>query len=681
LWAQTDQNPPVSPVASSEAAPSLETSSTTLETVVVTASRAEEQLKSVSRAITVITEDEIKLRNTQDLLGLLKHYGIQINEYNGGGGATLTMRGFHTPDGILSQSNVLVLVDGRRAGLEYVSMVPLQNIERVEIIKGAASMQYGAEALGGVVNLITKRGGEKPSFAVEQSFGSWDAMKTQAAFSGQANKFDLSVGGSFYRSDDYKLPNGTTFPNTGTPQKYSGSVNVGYNFNEYNRLGLMFTGYDGIHGYSNQINPATGKVNNPNGRNYRKNHSLDLLYEGGLPEYNLSWQTRYFQGQTTQDSDSDWPNRWRTTGAYGHWYHYVNDFQGAQAQIQWNNGLLHLTTGFDYYTADYIKRVWHIASPPNNAGKTDVSGYLIGKLAFLDDTLWLNGGLRYGQYGVEVKDEGGVNIKKTKLTPSFGVTYLPVEWLKLRANYAESFKMPEPQNIAYDFYSSSTGDHYIPNFNLQPESAKTWEVGADVAWNGLTFGLTYFATNHTDEAAAREVGSTTPKTMQFQNIRGTTKYRGLESSLDWSMGETFQWNFDIRPYFSLTRLLKYELPEVDPRTGYNKAYFRADLMMSYGLSFSHPGWGLTSSLDFTYAGERIAPASWATYEPGEIPNNKWGKFTTVDFHVAQDVYKRENGGRLTLKLDVLNLTNADYFQQVLYRQPGRSYVGSIRYEF
>ena len=673
--------PPVVSAAQEGEGAAATSSSTYLDTVVVTAGRAEEQVKSVSRALTVITKEEIQRRNTQDLLGLLKHHGVQINEYNGGGGATLTMRGFHTPDGILSQSNVLVLLDGRRAGLEYVSMVPMQNLERVEIIKGAASLQYGPEAIGGVVNLITKRGDEKTSVALEQSYGSYDAVKTQVAFSGRADKVDYSAGGSFAKSGDYKIPDGKTFPNTGVPQKFSGIANIGYNFNEDNRLGLIFSGYDGTHGYSNQLNPVTGTVTNPDGRGYRKNHSFDLWYEGGLPDTNLKWQARYFQGETSYEMDSNWPNRMRTTGAYGHWYQYRNTFQGAQAQTSWNNNLLYLTAGLDYYTADYNKWVWHVSPPPDDAGKTDTGGYLLAKLAFFNDTLWFNGGLRYGQYEVEVKDVGGVNVKQHKLTPGLGVAYLPFEWLKLRANYAESFKMPEPQNIAYNFISSSTGDRYIPNPDLKPETAKTWEIGADLSYKGAALALTYFSTDHTDEAVAREVTSIGgTRTMQYQNMFGTTRYRGLEFSLDWSMGETFQWDFDIRPYVSLTKMLKYELPEIDARTGYNKAYFRADLMMSYGLSFSHPGWGLTSSLDITYSGERLAPASWSNY--GEIsPDNKWGKFTVVDFHIAKDLYKWKNDGRLILKADVLNVFNTDHYQQVVYRLPGRSFVVGLRYEY
>ena len=127
--------------------------------VVTTPLRRETTLERSTSSVTVIDARSIERSAAPDLPSLLKAYtGVSIITYGGqGAGANLYLRG-------MSASQTLVLVNGVRAssvttGTASLGNIPLDSIERIEIAKGAHSAQYGSDAMGGVVNIITKQGG------------------------------------------------------------------------------------------------------------------------------------------------------------------------------------------------------------------------------------------------------------------------------------------------------------------------------------------------------------------------------------------------------------------------------------------------------------------------------------------------------------------------------------------
>ena len=130
-----------------------------LATVVVTASGNEQDIKDAPASISVITQQELRQRPTHELAELLASVeGVTLNR-SANGTPTIQMRGF-------DQAYTLMLIDGKRVnsstsmfrgGSAYDSgWVPLDDIERVEVVRGPMSSLYGADAIGGVVNIITK---------------------------------------------------------------------------------------------------------------------------------------------------------------------------------------------------------------------------------------------------------------------------------------------------------------------------------------------------------------------------------------------------------------------------------------------------------------------------------------------------------------------------------------------
>ncbi|MFW6181157.1 MAG: TonB-dependent receptor plug domain-containing protein, partial [Spirochaetota bacterium] len=140
----------VTPSSSDDAAP------VTTDEVVITATRRWQEALDVPRHVTVITAGEIERSGARNLGDLLKSSsGVRVADYGPEGAIqSLSLRGS-------SSSQVLVLVDGLRApgshGGADLSMIPLEGVERIEIVRGGASALYGADAVGGVVNIITKK--------------------------------------------------------------------------------------------------------------------------------------------------------------------------------------------------------------------------------------------------------------------------------------------------------------------------------------------------------------------------------------------------------------------------------------------------------------------------------------------------------------------------------------------
>ncbi len=137
-----------------------EASETTLEEVVVTATRQAEKISSVPAHVSVITENDIKNSTARDIPDLLRtQAGIQVNDVTGNKRSfSVDLRGF----GEAASLNTLVLVDGRRVNQPDLSgsdwtLISLNRVERIEVIRGGrGSVLYGDNAGGGVINIITK---------------------------------------------------------------------------------------------------------------------------------------------------------------------------------------------------------------------------------------------------------------------------------------------------------------------------------------------------------------------------------------------------------------------------------------------------------------------------------------------------------------------------------------------
>ncbi len=181
-----------------------------LQEVVVTATRQEEEIRKIPGNVTVITEEDIENSNAKTVSDLLRsEEGIVVRDLLGNGKtAQVDLRGF----GETGPFNTLVMVDGRRvneidlSGADW-AQIPLEQIERIEIVRGTGTVLYGDNAVGGVINIITKPPAEKLTATVGTIAGSYERIKGQASVGGGYENIAGSLYASYESTDGYRRNN------------------------------------------------------------------------------------------------------------------------------------------------------------------------------------------------------------------------------------------------------------------------------------------------------------------------------------------------------------------------------------------------------------------------------------------------------------------------------------------
>ncbi len=622
---------------------------TPLEEVVVTAGRFKELKREVTNHITTIDEHEIEMSTARDLGDLMAEKNIGHIQKYAGALTSVGIRGFRTEThGNDLEGKVLVLLNGRRAATGNLAKIQTRNIERVEIIRGPASVQYGSAAIGGLVNVVTKQGRGKPSVSIGGELGSFGYEEAMVSFSGAVKGFDFS--GSLSRStrDDYDTGDDESYDNTGYDEIENISLNLGYEFLPNNRVGVIYSKFeaDGVG------SPSYISQNDPDDYNDKSNESVDFIYDGSAQDGLFSWRARYFDGEDD--------NTWVSPGSYRSIMD--TDQEGAQAQLSWNPENYRLTAGFDWINYEVDNTY-----SPTETEYDNPSYFLLAKAKYFDKSLILSGGARYDEYEVEVKEGQGDDEDDDNITPRFGIAYLPVENLKLRAHYAEGFKMPSAQELAGNFVSR--GINYVGNPSLDPEESQTYEAGVDFYYKALDTSLTYFYTDFEDKIQ-QTTGSGGVQT--WENV-GEATVSGFEGEISYDLAILWNLSWHIKPFFNLTYLTEYEDDETD-----EDLLSTSDINISYGLSISDYK-GLSARLNFAYTGEQdVQDFEQNMFDPPVVEK---GGFTVANLSVQKRLIDFSTYGDLTLRGEIRNLLDKDYSYVKGYPMPGRSFLMGLEYTY
>ncbi|SCY37664.1 vitamin B12 transporter [Desulfoluna spongiiphila] len=632
---------------------------TALDEYVVTASRAKESITEVAAAVTVIDAEVIENSSAKDLGELLSEKGgVQVLQYPGALSG-ITIRGFSTEShGNDLMGHVLILIDGRRAGTGNAAKILTKNIERVEIIKGPAAVQYGSAAMGGVVNVITKKGDAKPTVYVEAKGGSAHYREFASGASGQVGKFDFSAAVSHSEEGDYETGNGTKYNNTGNDGILHASINTGFEFLPGNRIGLIYTAFD-----ADKVgNPGYITENDPDNYKDSENSSYDLTYDGVNASESLAWKARWFGGN---DKDS-WIDPDPTSG-------YVSsqetDSKGAQAQISWAGETFGLTTGVDWVDYD-IDATWD----PKKTNFSNTAGFALAKAKLLDNKMIITGGARYDHYEVEVSGGQGRDESDDDMNPSLGVVYNVSKNIKIRANVAEAFRMPSAKELAYDHTTPGStwsgvfypGTHYVGNPDLDPEKSRTYEVGMDVNAGGMRSALTLFTTDFEDKivSAVNDDGDST-----WENL-GEATISGVEGDVSYTIGDLFG-AWELRPYAAVTYLYEFKDDETD-----KDLQKVADTTVSGGISLTDLD-GFFADLSVSYlSSQKVTDHQFKTKEEVTLAS-----VTVSNLTITKRVISTDTFGTLSLRGEVKNIFDEDAAYIQGYPIPGRQFFAGVTWSY
>lgn len=254
---------------------SLEANELTVEPIVISAIKTEQSLKNTTSNVDIITAEELEERHTITLIDALRSFtNIPITQ-NGGIGQTSSFfqRGF-------SSDNTIIMVNGIRyndptttKGQAQLEHLMISDIERIEIINGAQSGIWGANAVAGVINIITKEATEKLRMNATTEYGSYATTKLSADASQKLGKLSYYLG--FNRLSTKGISAAT--PRSKNPEEYEADGYINHTFNA--KLGYDLTSADTLSGQFTYISAASEydySTSQPNSGDY-KLHQNDRL--------------------------------------------------------------------------------------------------------------------------------------------------------------------------------------------------------------------------------------------------------------------------------------------------------------------------------------------------------------------------------------------------------------------
>ena len=447
-----------------------ESSITTMEEVVVTATRQEEKISSVPANVTVINETDIKNSTAYDVPDLLRNQvGVLVNDIAGNRrNYTVDLRAF----GETAPLNTLVLVDGRRineadlSGSDW-SLIPLDRIKKIEIIRGGrGSVLYGDNAAGGVINIITKEG-EAFKTGAEINGGSYDTFKGSAFVSGTQKKWSYALSGSYLTSSGYR-------DNSDTEAKDLG-LNLDYYQNDMVKWNLS----SGYHKDDTGLPGALTKSDFEDG--HSRTDSLHPDDFADVEDYYVKLAPEiFFLNDSLFKIDFSFRNRSSLFFSSFSGGTYEGDtnietitispqFVFKEKIIGFNNNL---TFGLDFEDAveDITNTLSYSVPEVFELGKENYGFYIHDEI-YLLDSLAISAGYRYDKAEFTFKPSTPDSTEMSESLYTAGINYNFFEKSYAYFNYSRSFRYPVLDEL-FNFYTNTI------NTDLMPQTSDDYELGA-----------------------------------------------------------------------------------------------------------------------------------------------------------------------------------------------------------
>jgi vitamin B12 transporter len=493
----------------------------TLPPVFVTSTRTETPLEQVTTSATIITAQDIENQRAETVLEVLRQVpGFDVVQSGSRGtGTSIFVRGAEA-------DQVLVLIDGvevnsTTAGAFNFAHLTTENIERIEIIRGAGGTLYGSQAIGGVINIITKRGRGPMEFGLSAEGGNGWTHRQTLNLSGEVGKFGYSLSGARIESDGFR-------PFNDDYRNVAASGRLDYKFTEDALLKGIFRFNKTDVGLFNSNNFVPGG-RDPNSREAVTQYLGKVEWEQRiLKEWDYRIAGSIFKEHIKDSDDPDpledcqffgFPCDSRTRSRFR------PQISSAEFQTNYRFGDWSTTT----FGTEFKRRKASTSSSSDgvslgeiNKAIRNIGYYLQEQIKLLGDRLILIPGIRLDDH----------QTFGTEWSPSFSSSYLFRETgTRVKAGYAEAFKAPTLNEL---FFPAGFGCAAFGNPDLGPE--KSWELNAGVEQNlfgdRVTVGATFF---HREVSDLISTGPTPDPTDPAFCVRAENLGKARFDGVEWTM--------------------------------------------------------------------------------------------------------------------------------------------------
>jgi vitamin B12 transporter len=593
------------------------------EPVVVTATRLEEPLEQIGASVTIIPEEVLgahQHRTVEDALRSVPGLDVQRSG-SPGKITTVRIRG-------ANPTQTQVLVDGVRiksvtTGDFDFAALALDDVERIEIVRGPQSTLYGADAIGGVINVITKRGRGAPKAWVDVEAGNYDTFRESAGVAGALGPWGFSLGVS-------RLDFGGQFANDGHDLT-SVNARVGYALPNRGEVALIGRYADAHRGIPfRTVFPDFSRTR-------EQDDQLALL----SLEWRQPWTAWYDHALrlsgvretlTFRDPESAFERR--------------SDIETERGEVDW---LHHVHFGrLDTVTVGLEYRNEEGTNKGTFSKSTDTWAVFVQNELRLFDRLFLTGGVRH--------DDNSAFGSAT--TGRAALSYVVKETdTRLKASWAEGFRAPTFNELF--FPATFPPCPAFGNPDLRPERSDSWDAGIEQQlWERrIRLAATYFRNDFTDLIQTALVD---PVNFCFQarNV-GRARTQGVETEASFS------------PVDALLLTLAYTYTDGEDRvTGQPLR------------RFAPHRWAATAIYEvirgLTLSAELLVASS--QFEAPDVPRN--GGYTVVNAAAAYRLPWRWGPlSEIVLHLKATNLFNEDYSEVRGFPALGTHVVAGLRASF
>ncbi|SJZ36122.1 TonB-dependent receptor plug domain-containing protein [Selenihalanaerobacter shriftii] len=408
----------------------------TMDELVVIASKHPERLSETSVSVEVIDEEEIEKKNAHNVADVLRDVaGVNIRD-NGGisGQKTISIRGS-------SAEQVLVLIDGqpvnsRQNGQIDLSLLPVDQIEKIEVLKGPASAIYGANALGGVVNITTKSGSEEPVTKVDTKFGSFKTREVTLTHRGSKENLNYNLTILKKNSDGHRENSEIDQSNIFT--KFN------YELNNNSDLTMSFKYDDSDRGAPGTINYPT-----PNAEQLDEDVSSNLQWQRQLNNIDQKLSVYYNEHKSIFDN----PDR----------------FEYSKHDTKRTGITFDQTNYYGEHTLTYGLELKKNKINSTDNGKHDNlnKAFFIQDIWDMNDALKFNFGGRYDNH----------EMFGSNFSPRMGIVYQISSKLNLHTSVGKAYRTPTFNELYWPYQDFGSWGIYEGNPDLDTESITAYETG------------------------------------------------------------------------------------------------------------------------------------------------------------------------------------------------------------
>lgn len=542
--------------------------------VVVTATRTENDVKKVPASTQVITQEDIKRGGATSVRNALSMYAniFQKSKVRGGG-HDIIIRGMET-------KHSLVMVNGRRISNEAdanglgnamsLDRININDVEKIEIVRGPSSALYGSEAMGGVLNIITKPSKEQ-TLLTGLEHTSEDTSHWWHADTGRIGNFSMTLDARFNKINRSMPDTATESDPYGTAQTYNASLN--YYVNDHSYVNA-YMDYYSQHLKTDMGTPAmkpitlttsSGKMSlsgqamlegtgskafkqknygiSWNGKTDKNDWQIQAYMSkfnwsttsntkvlGSIPPAGMEGMFNYLlQKKNTYDFNHDEHNMWAIEGRDSL---RVNDHHRVTFGAEYVKDKV-AGTGLGK-NGDGVHNITENGTTKSSSEKT-LSSYA----AYLQDEI------EYGKWFIVPAiryDHHSAYGSHT--SPKIGVTYNATDHFRIKANYGDGFKAPSVSQLYYDLaMQMGPGNwvHLTGNPNLKPEKSKSWDLGVEAEFGKGYGSLTYFDNDVDNLIASIPKGKDSKgyNLYRYENVN-KARIKGLENTLGYRFNDTLE---------------------------------------------------------------------------------------------------------------------------------------------